>query len=551
MKEGHQKPLTTASATATTDASTTFATQPSSLVERRLACALLVVLGAVSLAAIPFRGHAFAETPAFVPAFAGTTAMADFLAATLLLGLYRVDGSRGVLAIAAAYLLDALLIVPYALTFPGVVDARGFIGNEQSAATLWLLWHVAFPAIVFGASRVFGTIREARVRRGNVRNAVGLAACFAVAATLVVTVGRDALPRFVHGGRFTHAFSGGAVVASVLSAAVAIVLARRVRPLPSLHLWLAVALAVAALDTALNAVAPMRYSFGWYVGKFETFVTAAVVLIALVGAWSVLYARSTTLTQRLERSLVQRRSLELDLERERFVSLTLQQMALPRTLPTFGGIALSAAYRPGSDEATIGGDWYDAFIVDEGRIAITIGDVMGHGLGAATVMTKLRQSMQAAALVDADPSTMLAVAGRTIDDTDTPWYATALALVYDTRTGELAIASAGHCRPLLRGPGGSVREIAVSGSMLGIDDREIRPVARFAPAGGSMLLLHTDGIVEATRDAAAGQRRLEATFADFDMPALAEPARAIVQRVLDDVEASDDIAVLTMHFVPA
>lgn len=197
---------------------------------------------------------------------------------------------------------------------------------------------------------------------------------------------------------------------------------------------------------------------------------------------------------------------------------------------------MSAAYVPGSDEATIGGDWYDAFVLDHGRIAVTIGDVMGSGLRAAVMMTKIRGAMQAAE--------MLEVAERTLRLHDPDGYATALALVYDPLAQRAVFAAAGHVSPLLRLPDGTVREHRHDGIMLGASvatSTAVQPVSRSQPTSsietppGSMLVLD-------------GERRLAAALAESDAIGCEEPAQALVRRVLQTRKAVDDIAVLTLHF---
>lgn len=231
-------------------------------------------------------------------------------------------------------------------------------------------------------------------------------------------------------------------------------------------------------------------------------------------------------------------------ERERRIAVELQAASLPTNLPTIDGLELAAEYRPGSAEATIGGDWYDAFELDDGRIAITVGDVLGHGLHAAVTMTKLRQAMQAAAMLDPDPSAMLRVADKTLRLIDADAYATAIAAIYDPRARTLAYASAGHPGPALRGPTGSVVDLTRSGLMLGLFDGRASEVAVVATPAGSTLVFFTDGLIEATRDIAEGQQRLHDYLAsDATLDGLAG-ARQLVEHVLGHGDASDDIAVL-------
>jgi len=231
-------------------------------------------------------------------------------------------------------------------------------------------------------------------------------------------------------------------------------------------------------------------------------------------------------------------------ERNRRIAVELQEASLPKIPALAGGLLLDAEYRPGSDESTIGGDWYDAFELADGRVAITIGDVLGHGLHAAITMTKLRQAMAAAAMVDPDPIVMLRVANETLGLLDADGYATALAALYDPQARTLTFASAGHPGPIVWTPDGAVREDACSGLMLGLRTAAEREtcVVPLVPGGG--FVFFTDGLVEATRDMEAGRERLFRALASVDVLADPQPAKAIVRFVLGETQAGDDIAVL-------
>jgi PAS domain S-box-containing protein len=231
-------------------------------------------------------------------------------------------------------------------------------------------------------------------------------------------------------------------------------------------------------------------------------------------------------------------------ERERRIAVELQAASLPAALPRLEHLHLDAEYRPGSDEATIGGDWYDAFALEDGRVAITVGDVLGHGLHAAVTMTKLRQAMQSAAMVNPDPNLMLDVADRTLRLLDPDGYATALAGIFDGAAGTLTFASAGHPGPALRTHDGLVIEFTSPGLMLGLRDGRQTETTVMPAAAGATIVFYTDGLVEATRDIDTGQRRLHEALRRADVVHGANPARAIVAHVLGGDEATDDIAVL-------
>jgi len=236
-------------------------------------------------------------------------------------------------------------------------------------------------------------------------------------------------------------------------------------------------------------------------------------------------------------------------ERERTIARRFQEASLPSTLPSCGDLVLSADYRPGNSEATIGGDWYDAFALDDGRIGITIGDVIGKGLEAAVTMATLRQSMRAAASLLPNANAMLGVAERTIGELPAQTYATALAAIYDPQRRELTFASAGHPAPLLRLAGGRIEELRAAGTMLGLGEAHLEQATMSVPHG-SALIFFTDGLTEATRDIDDGYRRLRAALADPDVQAAENPARAIVEHVLDRGQATDDIAVLVVEASP-
>ena len=234
-------------------------------------------------------------------------------------------------------------------------------------------------------------------------------------------------------------------------------------------------------------------------------------------------------------------------ERERRIAVTLQAASLPVELPVSAAFHIDAEYRPGKAEATIGGDWFDAFTLSDGRIVLTVGDVLGNGLLAAVTMTKLRQAMQSAAMVQADPNVMLDVADATLRLHATDGYATAIAAVYNPATQRTVIASAGHPGPVLRDADGTITELTSPGLLLGMRDGTDTVTTEIPTPPGSMLAFYTDGLTEATRDDDEGHRRLHAAIAETEVVAGDHPARAIVEHVLRGENAGDDIAVLTLR----
>jgi serine phosphatase RsbU (regulator of sigma subunit) len=230
---------------------------------------------------------------------------------------------------------------------------------------------------------------------------------------------------------------------------------------------------------------------------------------------------------------------------QRRIAATLQAASLPQHLPSSERLAISAEYRPGSGEATIGGDWYDAFELSDGRLVITVGDVQGSGLEAAVAMTKLRQAMQSAAMVDASPNVMLTVADRTMRLHRSDSYATGLVAIYDPASQTTAFASAGHPGPLVREPGGTITLHSTPGLLLGLRDGSPSDVITIPTPPGSLLVFFTDGLTEATHNVMEGERRLIDAVATIQDETNA--AQAIVATVLRGDAAHDDIAVLTLQ----
>ncbi len=233
--------------------------------------------------------------------------------------------------------------------------------------------------------------------------------------------------------------------------------------------------------------------------------------------------------------------------RERAIAMRFQEASLPGILPTVEHVSLSADYRPGNSEATIGGDWYDAFTLPDGRLVITLGDVVGKGLDAAVTMAKVRQAMRSAAALVPEPAAMLTAAGSTLHDVAGENYATALAGIYDPAGYRFSFATAGHPGPTVRGADGSVRDHTARGIMFGLRSGSTRETVAIALEPGSTAVFFTDGLTESTRNIDEGYRRLHAAILHTAAAATGNPARAIVDDVLRGEPALDDIAVLVMQ----
>jgi PAS domain S-box-containing protein len=235
-------------------------------------------------------------------------------------------------------------------------------------------------------------------------------------------------------------------------------------------------------------------------------------------------------------------------EREHRVATTLQQALLPHSLPVAEHVRFYAAYAPAAwaQGESVGGDWYDAFALDDTRIAISMGDVAGHGIDAAVTMGSVRQAVRAAALCGGSPAEVLGRANSMLALEQRSAMTTALFGVYDSVSSELWIGIAGHPPPLLVAADGTASYIATAGPPLGpAFDAASVPEQRFSLSGGDTLVFYTDGLIEFDRDLIRGERRLQEAVRDRRFLLRAEPAQAIIDAVLDGPQR-DDVAVLVM-----
>ncbi|GAC1593216.1 MAG: hypothetical protein NVS3B28_22930 [Candidatus Velthaea sp.] len=230
--------------------------------------------------------------------------------------------------------------------------------------------------------------------------------------------------------------------------------------------------------------------------------------------------------------------------REHHVADTLQRALLPDRLPHAEGQRFDAAYLPGAEEAIVGGDWYDAFTLPDGRIALSIGDVAGHGLRAAIVMGEVRQAFRAAALNPTSPSDVLERANTIVNMRANPVMVTAIFGIINPATSTLTYASAGHPPPVFAMPDGTVQRLPTEGIPLGIaDEIEARDWTFTIPTGG-LVALYTDGLIEYSRDVIDGEARLLDALRAEVLSLSATPARSLLRRVFSDCKNTDDVAAL-------
>ncbi|WP_128376181.1 PP2C family protein-serine/threonine phosphatase [Streptomyces cavernae] len=239
-------------------------------------------------------------------------------------------------------------------------------------------------------------------------------------------------------------------------------------------------------------------------------------------------------------------------EHNRDIAETLQR-ALLTDLPTTPGLRLAARYLPATRGLNIGGDWYDAFRQPDGSLITVIGDVTGHGLHAAVMMSQLRTALRAYAVDGGSPGTLLTRLHRFLHHLQPDLYATAVIARFHPDDPTLTWAAAGHPPPVLRTPEGQVRILdAKPGAMLGIPLRqEIQDHTEPLPPG-STLALYTDGLVERrARGIDPGIERLAAALGAFRPADLDDDLHGSADRLLNpllhDSERDDDVCLLLCH----
>ncbi|WP_406865537.1 SpoIIE family protein phosphatase [Streptomyces sp. HUAS MG47] len=236
--------------------------------------------------------------------------------------------------------------------------------------------------------------------------------------------------------------------------------------------------------------------------------------------------------------------------REHDTAAVLQRSMLPQHITPPPGIEVAHRYLPASDVNEVGGDWYDVIALDGGRAALVIGDVMGHGTAAAAVMGRLSASVRALARLDLAPEDMLYQLEAALHDLVEPMIATFLCIVVDPATGHCRITRAGHPPPAAVLPDGTVRLLDVPpGLPLGVGGVRFSTTDVALPVG-SVLVLYTDGLVEA-RSSDIDARLAELT----DLLAAPVPSLpGLCDRLLTHLvpaSADDDIALLVARIDPA
>lgn len=255
-----------------------------------------------------------------------------------------------------------------------------------------------------------------------------------------------------------------------------------------------------------------------------------------------LYARARQL-QRLNEELRQAHA------RERRIAVALQETML-HTPDLARHPDVAVRYLPATGSLNVCGDWYDAVDLPAGRFAVAVGDVVGHGLMAATVMGRLRSALSAATRTVHGPAQALEVLGLYARSVEGALAATAVQVLVDCHSHLLIYSSAGHPPPVLLHPNGTCELLdqATDPPLGGRPEHVPRPQANTTYTPGDTLILYTDGLIERRgEDIYTGLTRLTDTLATCTGFGAEHLADALLAGLDLTSGASDDIAMVVVR----
>lgn len=237
-------------------------------------------------------------------------------------------------------------------------------------------------------------------------------------------------------------------------------------------------------------------------------------------------------------------------EFEHDVAAALQTSMLPAVTPSSRHVVTAARYLPGSQQLAVGGDWYDLLMRPDGTMTVAVGDVVGHGLGAAATMGQMRSAAAALITAGLDTGDVLSGLDQFAARLEPARYSTACCARLDPGAGRLWFSSAGHPAPLLIAPDATPRFLTGGHSpVLSAPAPVPRPQAAVTLPAGSTLLFYTDGLIEQERRPADGTASLllaARRHAALDPDAFCQE---VLDAQLGSAEPRDDVALVCLRYV--
>ncbi len=249
--------------------------------ERRTAYLLGALLILIAVVATPFVGTPWRPVPGFLVAYSTSLFMLDIMVGVLLIARARIDGDRGHLVLATAYLYAGFIIIPHIATFPNALVPGMILGVAGSAVWLWVFWHAGFAAIIIAYALFSYGVPGLRLR---VTGPVLIALLLASAAAYIAIAHVPDLPTILTGLHYFQGPVGRLIQATVLllnvGALVAVVAVFRLRNADDV--WLTIGLVGACVDVWLTLAGGQRYSLGWYGGRICGVSTVFVLFGSLL-----------------------------------------------------------------------------------------------------------------------------------------------------------------------------------------------------------------------------------------------------------------------------
>ncbi|HWT04551.1 MAG TPA: GAF domain-containing SpoIIE family protein phosphatase, partial [Xanthomonadales bacterium] len=243
---------------------------------------------------------------------------------------------------------------------------------------------------------------------------------------------------------------------------------------------------------------PLLEELGYRTSLVVPLVSHGVLRGDLVCHWSHKTREFDAFALTLFEELARRAAVAIEnahmYRREKRIADEVQKALLPAALPDVAGYAFDAVYSSSERDVEVGGDWFDAFVLPDGRVVVSIGDVFGRGLHAAVVMSSIRHGLRVLALQQSQPDTMLAVIDEALARDYPDALATAVVGLLDPAARTLSYAIAGHPSPLLRTADGEVIALRGVGVPLGVRGTVKPNVQTVALPVGATLVFFTDGL---------------------------------------------------------
>ncbi len=277
-----------------------LSTAPAERADRRLALAVVMLSLLIFLSLAPFARRPLPEVWAFIPIYKSAIAISDLITAAILIIQFNILRSRALLVLACGYLFTALMVIPHALSFPGLFAPTGLLdAGPQTTAWLYVFWHGGFPLAVIAYVLLKDRNDAAGPHCDPARS--GLVACVAAVVgavggiTLLATVGEAILPAVMVGNSIGAGLTVVIVLVLTLTLVALPVLWLR-RPHSVLDLWLMVVMCAWLFDIALSALLNgERFDLGFYAGRAYGLLAATFVLIVLLLETGALYAQLAAL----------------------------------------------------------------------------------------------------------------------------------------------------------------------------------------------------------------------------------------------------------------